>query len=53
MLSAQRDRLYGFDFLSLYFTDEAKERCEEIIDCYAKGVAPKGDFTRGLYYRGV
>ena len=53
MVSADRDKLDSFEFLSLYFTDESRERCEEIIDCYARGVAPKGDFTRGLYHRGV
>lgn len=53
MLSFERDRLSGFDFLSLYFTDESTERCQEIIDCYLTERAPTGDFTRGLYYRGV
>ncbi len=53
MLSFERDKLTDFDFLTLYFTDESTERCQEIIDCYAQGVAPDGDFTRGLYYRGV
>ena len=53
MLSAQRDRLESFDFLTLYFTDETQSQCENIIDCYAQGISPEGDFTRGLYYRGV
>ena len=53
MLSAQRDKLESFDFLTLYFTDETQSQCENIIDCYAQGISPEGDFTRGLYYRGV
>ena len=53
MLSFERDRLSDFDFLTIYFTDETQSQCENIIDCYAQRVAPQGDFTRGLYYRGV
>lgn len=43
----------NMDFLTLYFTTETKSECEEVIRAYAKGSAPKGEFTRGLYYRGV
>lgn len=50
------DRLHetdGIDFLMLYFTKETKQECKEIIDAYQKGLKPKGEFTRGLLYRGV
>ncbi len=53
MLSFERDKLNNFDFLTLHFTDESTERCQQIIDCYADRRAPEGDFTRALYYRGV
>ncbi len=53
MLSKERDDLSPFDFLTLYFTDEDASRCTEILDCYREGAAVSGDFTRGLYYRGV
>ncbi len=41
------------DFLTLYFTREKKEIVEAILDAYRKGKAVKGDYTRGLYYRGA
>ena len=41
------------DFLLLYFTDESPESCREIIDKYVRSGKPKGEFTRGLFYRGV
>ena len=43
----------GCDFITFYFTKEKKELCEAILDAYRKGRGVKGDFTRGLYYRGV
>lgn len=41
------------DFITFCFTKEKKELCEAILDAYRKGKGVKGDFTRGLYYRGV
>lgn len=41
------------DFITFLFTKEKKELCEAILDAYRKGKGVKGDFTRGLYYRGV
>lgn len=41
------------DFITFFFTKEKKELCEAILDAYRKGRGVKGDFTRGLYYRGV
>ncbi|MEI6578975.1 MAG: DUF3656 domain-containing protein, partial [Eubacteriales bacterium] len=43
----------NMDFLTLYFTIETKEECAAIIEAYSKGSPPQGEFTRGLYYRGV
>ncbi len=43
----------NMDFITLYFTNEDKAECRRIIECYQKGTAPQGEFTRGLYYRGV
>ncbi|MBQ7595097.1 MAG: U32 family peptidase [Clostridia bacterium] len=40
-------------FLLLYFTTETKEEAAEISEAYRTGKAPSGDFTRGLFYRGV
>lgn len=43
----------GLDFRLLYFTDETKERCAEIIKAAAAGSKPDVEHTRGLYYREV
>lgn len=47
------DEMKHIDFITLYFTTETKEECGEIIKAYNDGRAPQGEFTRGLYYRGV
>jgi len=47
------DEIENVDFLTLYFTREKKEIAEAILDAYRKGKAVKGDYTRGLYYRGA
>lgn len=41
------------DFMLLYFTTESKEEAAEIIEAYKNGRKPKGEYTRGLLYRGV
>lgn len=41
------------DFIFLYFTTETKAEAAEIIEAYKLGRKPKGEFTRGLLYRGV
>ena len=40
-------------FLTFYFTDESRAAVDAVLDAYRKEKAAKGDFTRGLYYRGV
>ena len=41
------------DFILLYFTDESKQQAQNIIKQYLVGGKPQGEFTRGLFYRGV
>lgn len=43
----------NLDFITFYFTKEKKELCEAVLDAYRKGKSVKGEFTRGLYYRGT
>ena len=43
----------NMDFITLYFTTESKSECEAVIKAYTEGSPPQGEFTRGLYYRGV
>lgn len=48
-----RSRDFGADFELIYFTDETKERCAEVIKAATEKRSPDCDYTRGLYYRGV
>ena len=41
------------DFIFLYFTTETQEESEDIINSYYEEKSPRGEFTRGLLYRGV
>ncbi len=49
------DRLNDFnlDFADLYFSVETPEEAADILEKYRSGAGPMGEFTRGLYYRGV
>ncbi|MBQ7100868.1 MAG: U32 family peptidase, partial [Clostridia bacterium] len=51
---ADRERETAFAaFYLLYFTTESPEECESIISACKNKKEPEGEFTRGLYYRGV
>ena len=41
------------DFGILYFTDESPEQAAKALSDCIEGSPPQGDFTRGLYYRGI
>ncbi|HBL40218.1 MAG TPA: peptidase U32 [Ruminococcaceae bacterium] len=41
------------DFAVLYFTTETAEECAEVLEQYRTEAPAQGEFTRGLYYRGV
>ncbi len=43
----------NLDFILLYFTKEKKETIARVLSDYQNSSEPKGEFTRGLYYRGV
>lgn len=47
------NEIKNIDLLTLYFTTEKKEVADAILEAYRKGKAVKGDYTRGLYYRGA
>lgn len=49
------DKLYDFnlDFGILMFTVETPQEVLDVIKSYRAGEKPDGDFTRGLYYRGI
>lgn len=52
-LSDKQKDLDGLDFQILYFTDENSKKVEQIITDYKNNTKPIGEYTRGLYYRGV
>lgn len=50
------DKLNAFisiDYGVLYFTVEKKSECKQITESFLSNSAPTGDFTRGLYFRGI
>ena len=49
----RKSELKNIDFEVLYFTDESKERCKEVLTACKQGAKPDTEFTRGLYYREV
>ncbi|MDD2362458.1 MAG: DUF3656 domain-containing protein [Oscillospiraceae bacterium] len=52
-LADELNELPELDFLLLHFTDESPSRAADIISAYRSGGEPPGEFTRGLYKRGV
>lgn len=47
------DEIKNTDFLLFLFTREKRENIDAVLDAYRKGKKARGEFTRGLYYRGV
>ncbi|OQB16050.1 MAG: putative protease YhbU precursor [Firmicutes bacterium ADurb.Bin193] len=43
----------GVNVIRLFFTTETPSECESILRSYKTEQAPKGDFTRGKFYKGV
>lgn len=52
-LADRKTELNHLDFLTLYFTDESRERVTEVINAYKKGLSTNVKYTRGLYYKGT
>ncbi len=52
-LADRQTELWNLDFQLLYCTTEEKEEIEQIALAYKDQETPTGDFTRGLYFRGV
>lgn len=43
----------AFSFLELYFTTESAAACEQVIETFFRQEKGHGDYTKGLYYRGI
>lgn len=52
-LADKLNEIKDIDFMLLYFTDETCSECEKIIGEYTFGGTPRGEFTRGLYYKNL
>lgn len=52
-LADKQSDIRNCDFSLLYFTTETKTEAAEIIGDYICEKSAKGEFTRGLYYKGV
>ena len=52
-LSDRLAEIENVDFVTLYFTKETKNEVTNVIRKYVSGEKPEGEFTRGLYYRGI
>ena len=46
-------RRLGLTYARLRFTDESPETCAQVLSRYLSGAPAQGEFTRGLYERGV
>ena len=44
---------FNLDFGDLWFTVETADEAAKVYEKYREGAKPTGEFTRGLYYRGV
>lgn len=52
-LTERLGEIKNCDYILLYFTDESPEETQEVIAAHLEGKPLEGEYTRGLYYRGV
>ena len=52
-LADKRAEMLGFDFITLYFTNESTAECADILNMYQTGAETDKPKTRGLYFRKV
>lgn len=52
-MADRMNEIKNLDFITFYFTKESSEMCEAVLSAYRLNKKAKGDFTRGLYYRGT
>ena len=52
-MAERQSELKGLDFGLFYFTNESKNEAARIINDYKNKSAAQGEFTRGMFYRGV
>ena len=52
-LGDKKSEIRNMDYELLYFTNESKGECAEVIAAYNNNEKAPGEFTRGLYFRKV
>ena len=52
-LGDRLSEIRNVDFHLYDFTTESKTECAAVLRAYAVGETPVGEYTRGLFYRGV
>ncbi len=52
-LSDKQFDIKNVDFITLRFTDEDRSQVATVIEAFAKNEKIHGEFTKGLYYRGI
>ncbi|MBQ1451404.1 MAG: U32 family peptidase, partial [Clostridia bacterium] len=52
-LADRQSDLKSIDFQLLYFSVEPPEEVSAVLNAFRDQGEPEGEFTRGLYYRGV
>ena len=53
VMSDRKKDLKNIDFAMLYFTGETASEIDQMKNNWINGEIPVGEYTRGLYYRGV
>ncbi len=52
-LGDKQEDIINVNYSLLYFTTESRSEAEQVISDFSAGKPANGDFTRGLYYKGV
>ncbi|MDO4458736.1 MAG: U32 family peptidase [Clostridia bacterium] len=52
-LSDRQNEINNVDFMILRFTIEDKDTVSNVINSFVSRTKPEGEYTRGLYYRGI
>ncbi len=52
-LADRKRELQGIDFEVIRFSTENLREKRDMLECFKSGRLPEGQYTRGLYYRGV
>ena len=52
-LADKKDEIRNIDYELIYFTNESKNECMQVMSAYNNNEKAPDEFTRGLYFRKV